>query len=176
MTDLTAVTTTLLTTLTTDAPPVTTARYSPPGHPDTLIDLCRLWPLLRHHDGSDSRPPSICSDPRFTHYLRKDGVLPVADRDAITYIHNQQKLYEYEMGRKRADQQFFPVKQRERGDGMHTGFIGRVQYSGRSISLVGILGGIIFILLMIACATCIKHRKKYPMVSRRFINMMGSMG
>jgi len=33
--------------------------------------------------------------------------------------------------------------------------------SGRSISLVGVLGGILFILILIAFVTCIRHRKRY---------------
>merc|ERR1719348_1739364 len=34
-------------------------------------------------------------------------------------------------------------------------------YSGRSLSLVGILGGDLFILLLIAFITCIRQRKRY---------------
>jgi len=90
----------------------------------------------------------------------------VLDMEALNFLHNQQKMLEY--AKKRGENnRFYPVRKLGRGERVgHNGFIGNVQYTGRSISLVGILGGIIFILLMIACATCIKHRKRYPLESR----------
>jgi hypothetical protein len=130
-------------------------------HPDTLLDLCRLWPLIRH-EGS-VQPPSICTDPRFTHYFHKDGLGRSLDMDALNYVNAQQKMFHYER-EKDKKRHFVPVRYGDRIG--HQGFIGSVQYTGRSISLVGILGGIIFILLMIACATCIKHRKRYPSEQR----------
>lgn len=154
-------------TVTTPTATPITAGHAHISHPDTLVDLCRLWPLLRHHEGSN-QPPSICSDPRFTQYLKKDALAPVLDMDALDYIKSQQKMYDYDRGKKKKKKEFYPVRHLNRGEKRfgHTGFIGSVQYSGRSISLVGILGGIIFILLMIACATCIKHRKRYPLEQR----------
>jgi len=82
--------------------------------------------------------------------------------DALNYVNAQQKMFHFEQIKDKK-RHFVPVRY---GDRINQGFIGSVQYTGRSISLVGILGGIIFILLMIACATCIKHRKRYPSEQR----------
>jgi len=35
-----------------------------------------------------------------------------------------------------------------------------ITFTGRSLSLMGVLGGVLFILLIIAFVTCIKHRKR----------------
>jgi len=112
----------------------------PPSHyqrAQTFGSLCHWWSQTK-----DEALPSICHQFLQVHPDHLHQLLSLKD-DSYGKINgslNQHKLKVLERGSLSKDH---PL------------------YSGRSISLVGILGGVLFILLLIAFITCIRQRKRY---------------
>jgi hypothetical protein len=123
------------TTSTTETSSTTIRSFSP--HTETLVQLCRLWPHL-HNPAPD--PPPFCQDllPSGSWQLNPPSLPDVHD----SYITH-----------------FGAGKPGERMVGLdheQNGF----QYTGRSLSLISVLGGILVILVIIAFISCYKHRKR----------------
>lgn len=105
----------------------------------TLVRLCSLWPYI--HSKPVPSPPEICQ--------RVPTTLFIDHRDIF------QDSGEYRVGH---------FKNGVTGPGERMVGIDQLNqeltFSGRSFSLMGVLGGVLFILLVIAFITCIRHRKR----------------
>lgn len=102
----------------------------------TLVRLCNLWPYI--HSKPVPNLPEICQ--------RVPTTLFIDHRDIF------QDSSEYRVG---------PFKNGVTGPGERVvGINQELTFSGRSFSLMGVLGGVLFILLVIAFITCIRHRKR----------------
>jgi len=110
-------------------------RLEEPAPRDTLIQLCRLWPHL-HRGSPHSDPPPYC-------------------RDFLNSVY----LSESNLDHRLPSGQYSDSYSRYPGERV-VGLDTVEHFTGRSLSLIGVLGGILFILLMIAFASCIKHRKR----------------
>lgn len=106
------------------------------AHSETLLQLCRLWPHI--HKSPPPEPPPFCAD-----ILRN-------------FYHNNPSVYD-----DRFLQNYGTLRNSETGERVvGIDVMDNLHFSGRSLSLIGVLGGVLFILLMIAFVTCIKHRKR----------------
>lgn len=108
-----------------------------PAPRDTLIQLCRLWPHL-HHGSSRAEPPTYC-------------------RDFLNSVYLSGSTLDHRIPPGHYSDSYSSRYPGERVVGLDTV---EQHFTGRSLSLIGVLGGILFILLMIAFASCIKHRKR----------------
>lgn len=108
----------------------------------TLVRLCSLWPYI--HNSPAPNPPDICQE------LPKSYILNHRDlfRNSIQYHpgfispSNRRNIVT-------------PGNKMIGIDSVH-----ELTFTGRSFSLMGVLGGVLFILLVIAFITCIRHRKR----------------
>jgi len=126
-----------LTTSTTTTPSIDLhPHYSSTVSP-TLLRLCQLWPYI--HNAPAPSPPDICNN-----------LLLIDHRRDI--FRNSQYHYGQTGSRNTAGPG-------ERAVGVHH-IEDELTFSGRSFSLMGVLGGVLFILLVIAFITCIRHRKR----------------
>jgi len=106
----------------------------------TLVRLCSLWPYI--HNSPAPNPPDICQE------LPKSYILNHKDlfRDSIQYHPG-----------------FIPPRRNIVTPGnkmIGIDSVHELTFTGRSFSLMGVLGGVLFILLVIAFITCIRHRKR----------------
>lgn len=118
---------------------VTSSTAAPP---DTLVKICLLWTVLHR---TVSLPPAckgVISEDKISE-LRTKG-------DFGNMLSNIN--YDDE-----ASRELFETKQkadREQSIRYH------YQYSSRSLSVIGVLGGIVLILMLVAMSTCIKNRRQ----------------
>lgn len=110
--------------------------------PETLVQLCRLWPHI--HKSPPPDLPSFCHELLRTFYMR----------------HPALNLYDDRLLDKAGPSlRHAPTPPDDRNVGIDVA--DDFSYTSRSLSLVGVLGGILFILLTIAFVTLIKHRKRF---------------
>jgi len=107
--------------------------------PETLVQLCRLWPHI--HKSPPPDLPSFCVETLRSFYLR----------------HPALNLYDDRLSNQHSSHRHSQTDERTVGIDLTDDF----SYTSRSLSLVGVLGGILFILLTIAFVTLIKHRKRF---------------
>ncbi|TRY67182.1 hypothetical protein TCAL_02287 [Tigriopus californicus] len=110
--------------------------------PDTLVKICLLWTVLHR---TVSLPPAckgVISEDKISE-LRTKGDFG----NMLSNINYDEK----------ASRKLFETKQkadREQSIRYH------YQYSSRSLSVIGVLGGIVLILMLVAMSTCIKNRRQ----------------
>lgn len=127
---------------TTSSPLQIHSSYSTTVSP-TLLRLCHLWPFI--HTAPAPRLPDVCNNlPTFLIDHRND----VFRNSPFHYGHGQG-----------GSSSRNGAGTGERGVGVHP-LQDELTFSGRSFSLMGVLGGVLFILLVIAFITCIRHRKR----------------
>lgn len=112
--------------------------------PEALLKLCLLWSVLHR-----SPPPRACKSimPEkyepidLSHVLRNDGQLHI-NLEAINKFKNREP------------------ELRDNSYRFH------YRHSSRSLSVIGVLGGIVLILFIVALSTCIKHRRNLYLTDR----------
>jgi len=117
---------------------ISSSSSTPPSpHTDTLVQLCRLWPHL-HNPAPD--PPPFCQDllPSGSWQLNPPSLPDIRDR------------YSTHFGAGKSGERMVGLDLEQTG----------LQYTGRSLSLISVLGGILVILVIIAFISCYKHRKR----------------
>lgn len=128
---------------------------------ETLFRLCQLWTVLHNRS---SPIPSICKGvgsptssgdrialQEFETYLRNNEIL-----DSIEDIDEEHTKRPHAMN----DKGFFERSNKEIR-------INNYRYTTRSLSVIGVLGGIVLILLITALSACVRHRRNLliPMYS-----------
>jgi len=134
-----------------DTATMTAAEMSPPSV--TFIKLCLLWTAL--HKGVEV--PAGCrsvlseEDVMEIRMSPRDGIGNILDRldDGSKYYNWWKERHPNEMSNGSSD---------ERG---RVNF--HYRYTSRSLSVIGVLGGIVLILLIVALSTCIKNRRNILM-------------
>jgi len=121
-----------------------------PGHvvggltpPETLVKICLLWTVLQR-----SKPPPACHDV----LQMRDFTDNQLQLDHL--IKNRESLQNWKI---RLHSDYFDHPDRMK-DHMNN-FQFHYQHSSRSLSVIGVLGGIVLILFFVALSTCIKHRR-----------------
>lgn len=120
----------------TAVPPSSAALPSPSS--ETLVQLCKLWKHI--HEDPPPTPPTFCPDILQKFYLRQMNSVAVYD-DRFRYQTHRHSVT---------------------SDDLMVGIdsMNELTFTGRSLSLLAVLGGVLFILLVVAFVTCIKHRKR----------------
>jgi len=116
---------------------------SPSPSSETLVQLCRLW---RHiHEAPAPTPPTFCGDVLRQFYRLHQQ--PASSGDMSLY--DDRYRYQTHTHVLNSDDLMVGI------DSMN-----ELTFTGRSLSLLAVLGGVLFILLVVAFVTCIKHRKR----------------
>jgi len=131
----------------------TTSSTPPPPSPspsgETLVQLCKLWKHIHAHP--PPTPPSFCPDILRKFYLHHQHQQQQQHHLAAGSVSVYDDRYRYQTHRHVVN-----------SDDLMVGIdsMNELTFTGRSLSLLAVLGGVLFILLVVAFVTCIKHRKR----------------
>lgn len=118
----------------------------PPPNSSTLIQLCRLWTSIHK-----SPPPhSLCG-----------GNMSDLSFLVPPHLYDDRVIHKYELRNSASDGRMVGIDVMDM-DNAH--------FTGRSLSLIGVLGGVLFILVMIACVTFFRHRKRVREMDNEGLN------
>ncbi|XP_023322680.1 uncharacterized protein LOC111697043 [Eurytemora carolleeae] len=106
----------------------------PPPSSSTLIQLCRLWTSIHK-----SPPPnSLCG-----------GNMSDFSFLVPPHLYDDRVIHKYELRNSASEGRMVGID-----------VMDNTHFTGRSLSLIGVLGGVLLILVMIACVTFFRHRKR----------------
>lgn len=111
-------------------------RSSSVAPPETLVKICLLWTVLHQ---SVSLPPAC------------RGVIPKEKVEELRAKGQYGNVLNHINGQRMENAIYRPERKFDRED--------RLRYTSRSLSVIGVLGGIVLILLLVAFSTCIKNRR-----------------
>lgn len=128
--------------------------------PQALMKFCLLWTVLQR-----TKPPDVCNsvlnrDPNKFHDLNMDKVLD--------HHHEFTKQFKtlsdgYSAKTAKKDPQLIHTSAMNNHP-----FQYQFKHSSRSLSVIGVLGGIVLILFFVALSTCIKHRRNLNAFGDRY--------
>ena len=117
--------------------------------PESLIKFCILWTVLQ-----SSKPPKVCNSVLYSEDYHHDQE---AIDKVLTKHHGLLKRLQKYNNNNNADDILDPDSAITRADGSPFQF--HFKHSSRSLSVIGVLGGIVLVLFFVALSTCIKHRR-----------------
>lgn len=133
---------------------MTAAEMTPPSV--TFIKLCLLWTALHKSDEIPAGCRSVLSEEDVFEIRMspRDGIGNILDRldDGSKYYNRWKERHH--------------INQMSNGSSDGRGRVNfHYRYTSRSLSIIGVLGGVVLILLIVALSTCIKNRRNILMES-----------
>jgi len=131
---------------------MTAAEMTPPSV--TFIKLCLLWTALHKSDEIPAGCRSVLSEEDVFEIRMspRDGIGNILDR-----LDDGSKYYNWWKERHH-------INQMSNGSSDGRGRVNfHYRYTSRSLSIIGVLGGVVLILLIVALSTCIKNRRNILM-------------
>jgi len=127
------------------------------SEPQSLLKFCLLWTVLHR-----SSPPDICNSVADYH--------KTADLDKVFFNNHQDLLKTLQHGRPQYQEpNLISSNSNSKQAGNHeNSFQFHFKHSSRSLSVIGVLGGIVLILFFVALSTCIKHRRNVNAFGERY--------
>merc|ERR1712088_10656 len=125
------------------------------SEPQSLLKFCLLWTVLHR-----SSPPDVCNSVADYHQT--------ADLDKV-FFNNHQNLLKTLHGRPHQEPNLINSNSNSKQAGnTDNSFQFHFKHSSRSLSVIGVLGGIVLILFFVALSTCIKHRRNVNAFGDRY--------
>lgn len=119
---------------------------TPSPHPDTFIRICLLWAALHR----TTAVPSACKG-----VLNENHLAALQSRQEFGKLLNSLESSGNGSPYLKTDLEDMDMGTRHRDNHIKYQF----RYTSRSLSVIGVLGGIVLILLLVAMSTCIKGRR-----------------
>jgi len=121
--------------------------------PQSLIKFCLLWTVLHR-----STPPEVCN-----------SVADYHQSDFNKVFFNQQELLKRLQHSHPQSNNILDSHSNSKADSTRDNAIQfHFKHSSRSLSVIGVLGGIVLILFFVALSTCIKHRRNVNAFGDRY--------
>merc|ERR1711956_88617 len=125
--------------------------------PQSLLKFCLLWTVLHR-----SSPPEVCN-----------SVADYHQEDLEKVFFNQHDLLQRLQHRQHSLNNHHDIldpnsKSKTTGKNSENAFQFHFKHSSRSLSVIGVLGGIVLILFFVALSTCIKHRRNVNAFGDRY--------
>jgi len=127
------------------------------SQPQSLLKFCLLWTVLHR-----SSPPDVCNSVADYHQA--------ADLDKVFFNNRNDLLKTLHHGRPgHQEPNLISPNSNSKQDGNNdNAFQFHFKHSSRSLSVIGVLGGIVLILFFVALSTCIKHRRNVNAFGDRY--------
>lgn len=125
--------------------------------PQSLLKFCLLWTVLHR-----SSPPEVCK-----------SVADYHQDDLEKVFFNQHDLLQRLQHRQHSLNNHHDIldpnsNSKTAGKNSENAFQFHFKHSSRSLSVIGVLGGIVLILFFVALSTCIKHRRNVNAFGDRY--------
>jgi len=125
--------------------------------PQSLLKFCLLWTVLHR-----SSPPEVCN-----------SVADYHQEDLEKVFFNQHDLLQRLQHRQNSFNNHHDIldpnsNSKTAGKNSENAFQFHFKHSSRSLSVIGVLGGIVLILFFVALSTCIKHRRNVNAFGDRY--------
>jgi len=124
----------------------TTTMASPP---EALIKFCLLWSVLQR-----SEPPEVCDS-----VFSMEEFADAHDLQTVFSNHGLLKRLQIHDANPESANDFLNVDNSKDSSNENNAFQFHFKHTSRSLSVIGVLGGIVLILFFVALSTCIKHRR-----------------
>jgi hypothetical protein len=126
------------------------------SEPQSLLKFCLLWTVLHR-----SSPPDVCNSVADYHQA--------ADLDKVFFNNHHDLLKTLHHGRPHQEPNLINSNSNSKEAGNNdNSFQFHFKHSSRSLSVIGVLGGIVLILFFVALSTCIKHRRNVNAFGDRY--------